>query len=238
MSEYKSRSLKFFGVKPVADIIPQVTKNTVDEAVAFLAHICPSAAEELGLLLQDEVKARRAMNAVRVVVVAKALFDQYSPNQDVHAHPGLVAAIIEHGSCSDDETLQKLWGGLLASSCSSNGRDESNLIFVNLLSQLDGLQFRALVYGCDKSEKAVTTDGHIAPSKQLYVDILTLKSITESDDLRRIDRELNHLRDLELLSSAVDPRVARIDITPTALALNFYVRCHGYSGSAVKFFNT
>lgn len=236
MPEYKSRSLDILGVKPVADAISHVTKATVDGAAAFLGRICRPAAEELGLLLQDKVRAWRATNAVRVVAAAETLFEKYSSDQDAHAHPRLVAAVIEHGSCSDDETLQQLWGGLLASSCSSDGRDDSNLIFVNLLSQLTGLQVRALAYGCEKSEKAVTTAGLIIPSKQLYVDIPTVKSIAETDDLHRIDRELDHLRGLELIFIGFDPRVARVDITPTALALNLYVRCHGYRGSAVDFF--
>ena len=224
------------GIKPVADEISHITEATIDGAAEFLSRICLPAAEELALLLQDKVRAWRATNAVRVVAVAKTLFEKYYSDQDAHAHPRLVAAIMEHGSCSDDETLQQLWGGLLASSCSNNGGDDSNLIFVNLLSQLNGLQVRVLAYGCEMVEKAVTIAGLIMPSKQLYVDILTLKSIAEIDDLRRIDRELDHLRDLDLISIGADPQVARVDITPTAMALNLYVRCRGYRGSAVNFF--
>lgn len=236
MPEDKSRSLKFLGVRPVDNAISSTTNVTVDEAAAFLGRICPPAAEELGLLLRDKVKAWRAKNAIHMIATAKTLFEKYSSDQDAHAHPLLVAAIMEHGSCSDDEMLQQLWGGLLASSCSDNGGDDSNLIFVNLLSQLTGLQVRVFVYGCERVEKAITVAGLIMPSRQLYVDILTVKAIAETNDLCRIDCELDHLRDLDLIFSGADPRLAGFDITPTELALNLYVRCQGYRGSAVDFF--
>lgn len=236
MPEDKSQRLDFLGIKPVADVFTHVPKATVDGAANFLRCICLPAAEELGLLLQDKVRAWRATNAVRVVNAAKTFFEKYSSDQDPHSLPHLVAAIIEHGSCSDDETLQQLWGGLLASSCSNDGDDDSNLIFVNLLSQLNGLQVNVLVYGCERVEKMVTTAGLIMPAKQLYVDILKVKTIAGTDDLHRIDHELDHLRDLELILNGADPRVARVDITPTALALDLYVRCHGYRSSGIDFF--
>lgn len=115
MPEHESRSLDVLGIKPVADAFSHVTKATVDGASAFLSRICLPAAEEFVLLVQDVVRAWRAKNAVRVVAAAQAHAEKYFPNQEIHAYPRLVAEVLEHGSWSDDETLQQLWGGLLAS---------------------------------------------------------------------------------------------------------------------------
>ncbi len=236
MPEHESRSLDVLGMKPVADAFSHISKATVDGASAFLGRICLPAAEEFGLLLQDKVRAWRAANAVRVVAAAKTRSEQYLLNQESHAHPRLVAAVLEHGPWSDDGMLQELWGGLLASSCSEDGRDDSNLIFVNLLSQLTGLEVRVLTYGCQKCEKMVTPSGLIMSVQGLYVDIPTLKSLAGTEDLHRIDRELDHLRGLELIHVGIDPHTSTVDITPSALALNLYVRCQGFRGSPVEFF--
>jgi hypothetical protein len=237
MPEHDSRSLDVLGIKPVADAISHVTKATVDGASAFLSRICLPAAEEFGLLLQDRVRAWRAGNTVRVVAAAQAYAERYRPDQESHAHPRLVATILEHGSWSDDSTLQQLWGGLLTSSCSEDGRDDSNLIFVTLLSQLTALQVRLLAYGCEKCQKMVTPSGLIMPIPGLYVDIPTLNSIAGTADLHRIDRELDHLRGLELIQMGIHAVMQTIDLTPSALALNLYVRCQGFRGSPVEFFD-
>lgn len=236
MTEPKSRSLDLLGIKPVADAISHVTKATVDGASSFLGRICLPAAEEFGQLLQDKVRAWRAANAVRVVTEAERRLKQYLPDQQVHAHPRLVAAVIDHGSWTDDKTLQEMWGGLLASSCSTDGRDDSNLIFVNLLAQVTGLQVRVLLYACEKSEKCVTPPGLIMPKMSLVVDIPTIISIAGTNDVHRIDREMDHLRGLGLIPVGFDPDRPDVDITPSALALNLYVRCQGHRGSAVEYF--
>ena len=86
MTENESRSLDVLGIKPVAEALSHATKNSIDGASAFLGRICLPAAEELGLLLQDKVRAWRAKNAVSVVAEAQERFDKYQTNPK--AHPG------------------------------------------------------------------------------------------------------------------------------------------------------
>ena len=104
MPEHESRSLDVLGIKPVADAFSHITKATVDGASAFLGRICLPAAEEFGLLFQDQVRSWRKANAVRVVAAAQAHSEKYLSNQESQAHPRLVAAVLDHGSWSDDET--------------------------------------------------------------------------------------------------------------------------------------
>ena len=236
MTESESRSLDVLGIKPVAEAISHATRASIDGASAFLGRICLPAAEEFGLLLQDEVRAWRAKNAFAVVTEAQERFLKYQTNPLAHAHPRLVAAVLDHGSWSDDAALQQMWGGLLASSCSQDGGDDSNLIFINLMSQLTSLQVRVLAYGCEKAEKHVSPTGLIMPKSELMVDIPTLKSIAITDDVHRLDRELDHLRELGLINVGFQPNLPTVDVSPSALGLNLFVRCQGYTGSAVDFF--
>jgi hypothetical protein len=237
MPENDSKSLDVLGIKPVGDAISHATKATVNGASAFLGRICLPAAEEFGLLLQDKVRAWRAKNALAVVWEAEAQYHKYLREHPAHAHPRLVSATLEHGSWADDKTLQEMWGGLLASSCSADGRDDSNLIFINLLSQLTTLQVRILHHACGMVEKFLTPAGLIMSKTPLLVDIPTLEAIAGIDDIHRIDRELDHLRGMGLIDHGFDALSQVADITPSALALNLYVRCQGFTGSPVEFFH-
>lgn len=236
MADPESRSLDILGVKPVADALLQVTKATIDGVSAFLGRICLPAAVEFGLLLQDNVRSWRATNAIRVLTAAQNRIGKLANTEPVYAHPRLVATIIDKASWTDDKVLQDMWGGLLASSCCADGHDDSNLIFVNMLTQLTHLQSRVVRYACENSEKALTASGLIMPNGDLEVDMSTIFSIAETEDIHRIDQDLDHLRGLELIRSGFHPSMLTVDITPSALALNLYVRCQGYRGSAVDYF--
>jgi Abortive infection alpha len=236
MTENDSKSRDLLGIKPVGAAIFHVTKAAVDGASAFLGRICLPAAEEFGLLLQDKVRTWRARNAVAVLREAEARYQKYTGQLSRYAHPRLVADALQHGSWVDDKTLQEMWGGLLASSCSPDGKDDSNLIFINLLSQLTTIQVRILNHACEKVEKSVTPTGLITPDSVLLIDIPTIKTIAGHDDIHRLDRELDHLRGLGLIKGGFNSRIECVDITPNALALNLYVRCQGFGGSAVEFF--
>ena len=237
MTEKESKSIDVLGIKPVADSISHLTKASVDGASAFLGRICLPAAAELGLLFQDKVRAWRATNAVAVLVEAEARYEKYQIARNTQAHPRLVAAVVEHSSWTDDQTLQKMWGGLLASSCSPDGRDESNLIFINLLSQLTSLQTRILCYACSNVVKSVSAEGLILPDRGFYVDVNVLKEIAKIDDIHRLDAEIDHLCGLKLMSGGFLPESNHVDVCPTALALNLFVRSQGFTGPAGTFFN-
>lgn len=236
MDEPKSKSLDIFGVKPVADAVSHASKAAIDGASAFLSRICLPVAEEFGLLLQDKVRVWRANNALRVVASAQTHLAHYSHAQNSHAHPRLVATVIEEGSWADDGMIQDIWGGLLASSCTEDGCDDSNLIFVGLLKQMTGLQIRVLRYACENCDKAIDTNGLITLKKALKTSAPNLLRVSGTNDIHRLDQELDHLRGLELLHGGFHPNMAEVEITPSALALNLYVRCQGYCGSAVEYF--
>lgn len=236
MTEQNSSSLDILGVKPVADAVSHVSKGAVDGASSFLSRICLPAAEEFGLLLQDKVRAWRASNAIRVVIEAQALQQKYDSMQGGHAHPRLVASVIEEGSWADDNALREMWGGLLASSCSQDGRDDSNLIFIGLLKQLTRVQVRLLCFAVEHAKKGIDSNGLITVIDPLMINIPTVLRVAEVDDIHRVDQELDHLRGSGLIAAGFAPDESQANLIPTALAINLYVRCQGYRGNAADYF--
>jgi len=234
MTDEKSSSLDILGVKPLADSISKTTTATLDAASAFLSRICLPAAEEFGLLLQDKVRVWRSNNALKVVSIAQRRLQ--NANDKLHAHPRLVSSVLEHGSWSDEKELQEMWGGLLASSCTKDAKDDSNVIFVHLLSHLTSLQARILTYSCENCVKNTDQYGLIGANDPMYIDIDLLKSIAMSDDIHRIDRELDNLRGLELIHSGIEFKGGRAEISPTALALHLYIRSNGSIASPKEYF--
>lgn len=236
MSNDQSRSLDILGAKPIADSINKVTGAVVDGSAAFLSRICLPAAEEFGLLLRDRVHAWRAANIATMTQRAqKKLAEADQQQADVHAHPRVVAKIIEEGSWTEDPIVQDFWAGLLSASCTSTGDDDSNMIFINLLSQLTKLQARIVDHSCKASKKLLLPNGLIK-SEDLLVNREQLVEITGEHDIQRLDRELDHLRELGLIHGGFDLIGLSAETTPTALALHLYVRCQGSRASPIEFF--
>lgn len=238
MDAQKSHSLDVLGIKPIGDAVNTVVKGTVDGAAAFLGRICLPAAEEFGLMLRDRVSAWRASNVVRISEKAEQKLLSQPDYKKRHAHPRLLSSIVENGSWADDNEIQDLWGGLLASSCTESGTDDSNVIFVNLLSQLTTVQARILKYACEHATLRATSAGWITAG-YLPVTLDQLVEIAGTTDYHRLDRELDHLRALELLdeNSGFQMETTNATITPSPLGLHLYVRCQGSVESPPTFFH-
>jgi hypothetical protein len=125
------------------------------EAVAFLNRICPAEAEKVRQLLLGSPSKHKLENVVAIALKAESLLAG-KPNTDTHsANPDLVIRILEDGSCTDEDWLKDFWGGLLATSCDMNAKDESGLIFVESFSRLTTflcrIRFNLLEAGCSRS---------------------------------------------------------------------------------------
>ena len=232
-----NKSIDVLGVKPIADSVNKITDGTVNGASAFLSRICLPAAEEFGLLLKDKVSSWRSKNAVEIANKAQALLDDQINKTILHAHPRIVYAAIENGSWAEDDFMQKLWAGLLASSCTETGKDESNLILVNLLSQLTTSQALLVSHICQSCKTYQTQAGWIA-SQPFHMELEELVAVMKTSDIYQIDRELDHLRGMELISTGFTPEQTKADVTPHALCLNLYVRSQGYIGNPSDYFDS
>lgn len=229
------KSLDVLGVKPVADALKTVTDGSVQGVSALLSRICLPAAEEFGLLWRDKVSHWRACNAAKMAAHAASILDKQSSAGQLSAHPRVVFKTIEDSSWTDDDVVLSLWGGLLASSCTESGSDESNLMFINLLSLLTSSQVRIITYACENIKVYQTPSGWIMPG-DLKIEAIDVTLITKVTDMHQLDRELDHLRHLGLIEFGFDINTTEADITPTALGLQLYVRSQGYIGSPIAYF--
>ena len=74
-------------------------------------------------------------------------------------------------------------------------------------------------------------------SKPLVINLDVLKALSQCDDLHRLDRELDHLRDSDRLGAAVfSAQMRKCDLTPSAPALHLYMRCKGHRGDPIAYY--
>jgi hypothetical protein len=236
MSDEVDNSLDILGLKPLAKSVEVVTRRTIDGAAAFFSRICLPAAEELGLLLKDRVSSWRKNNLEKIAQKAEQKYDQ-SLHSGTHAHPRLIMKIIEEGSWVDDDDVQELWAGLIASSCTEMGDDDSNLMFIDLLARLSASQARLLNYFCEDSSTEVTEDGRMQ-SKWFEVTLEELQRASSMSDAQRLDRELDHLSALGLIEEQLRRGEYYAILSLTGIALHMYVRCKGFNGDPAEFYNS
>src|SRR5688500_17004053 len=151
-----------------------ISAKSINEAIGtILAKLCYKAADELGQSFSEKTGEWRSGNAVAILQEANDKYEHLSASGHEHAHPSLVPNIVEEGSWSDDKQVQSMWAGLLASSCSNSGTDESNLIFINILKQLTSLEVTIINHACEKSKKYVSEAGWIG-SDSFFVELSDL----------------------------------------------------------------
>ncbi|MGB7547407.1 MAG: hypothetical protein WBM14_06645, partial [Terracidiphilus sp.] len=168
------------------------------KAVAFLTRISLPAIAEIRLLLRERLSNLRVESAVEIALKAERLLEFRSDAGTLSAHPGLVVRILEDGSGADEDWRQQLWAGLLATSCTVDGNDESNLVFVDLLSQLTSTHVRIFIAACGKAARTVSGFGR-RPARLPSATMEEIKQAAGTGDIPRIRRALDHLADLGLL---------------------------------------
>lgn len=231
------------GFKPIAEAGQKDTEATVDGISSFLGSVFKPGLEELGFLLKDKVRQWRLNNILRVLDKAKGRmgFDGKELNLTANARVGL--SIMEGSSEVDNEELQDLWAGLFVSSCTPDGKDDSNMNFVDLLRRMSSVEAKIIDYSCKNCKKYIYPNKLIMPDT-ISVSFDTLVKITGTDDVYRLDSELDHMRSIELLVSGhflsagggfVASNELDANITPSPLALNLFHRTHSTGISPIEF---
>jgi len=231
------------GAKPIAEAINTTVSKTFEGIEGFLSRVCAPALEEIGLLFKDQIRHWRLTNILRILEKAQGKLEYEDEKLQIKAHPRVALSILDNGSLNDDDEIQEMWAGLFASSCTKDGQDDENLIFVDLLKQLTTVEAKILKYCCQKGRKILHKNGLIT-ADSLEITCEELFELTEIKDIHRLDRELDHLRSLELIghgfggggfSTEDEDLVA--DITPTALALNLFIKAQGFNDEPLKYWN-
>src|ERR1017187_4610153 len=209
------------------------------EAIAFVTRICPGAAERVRSLLFGGISNIRALSAVEIALKAEEMLAALPDTGGIRAMPRLVVRILEDGSWATDEWVQHMWSGLLATSCTNDGNDESTQPLIEVLSQLAATHVHVLAAGCNKAEKVASENGSVS-SLPLVCTREEIVKTTGWHDLARIERDLEHMTELGLLERSSKTTsflvLDEANITPTPLALELYARCNGHRGTAQDFY--
>jgi hypothetical protein len=131
----------------------EIIKSGAVEKIADLVNkLAGPMAEEVGMLLGDKVKVYRVQNWIKTVQkTERLLLDAGLPVNAVP--PRLFLPIMEASSIEDNETLQDMWAGLLATA--SQDTDTVSPSFVETLKQLTPTEAKYLqrLYDDTSSER-------------------------------------------------------------------------------------
>lgn len=233
----EDKGLDILGIKPIGEAVNTSVTKAFQGIEGFLKSVCLPALDEVGLMMKDQIRYWRLCNILKILEKAKGKLEFDSDNLQIRAHPRVALSIIENGSLSDNDEVQELWAGLFASSCDESSADDENLIFVDILKQLTVAESRILKYSCENARKILHPNG-LVTGDRYEINFETLIKITGINDLHRLDRELDHLRSLELIGHGLgsggfqaSDNELKADVSPTALALSLFVRSQGYTKS-------
>ncbi|WP_348263702.1 hypothetical protein P8935_03870 [Telmatobacter sp. DSM 110680] len=201
-------------------------------AIGFLCQICPSTVEEIKLALHQRLSNKRVASAVEIALKAQKLLAESEHVADKLAHPDMVRRILENGSWTADDWIRQWWAGLLVSSCSPDGLDTSNSVFIDLLAKLMPAHLHVLKFVCIL-DIGSAADGQAGAKRELYCTADELIEAVGSPSLARIQQTMGQLSSLGLLAEHSNPSYISVTdkgktrIEPTALGVNMYARCNG-----------
>jgi hypothetical protein len=195
----------------------------------FLCRLCRAEANDAIELLGGALDPMRTDNAMEIAYGAERLLAGGPDAEKMRAYPPLVLSILKHGSWADELTRQ-LWVGLLATSCSVDGKDESNRELAELLVNVTRSQCRILLCGCKKVLEARRETGG-GGSTRVIVTPKQMIRLTHMHDMTRNATDVAHLFNWGILEKNFDftsyVTTEAIDITPTRLGLELYERGKG-----------
>jgi hypothetical protein len=198
--------------------------------VLFLCQLCHAEAHQAILLLGGELDQPRTENAMEIAHSAEKLLASEPDAERMRAHPHLVASILKNGSWADDLTRQ-LWAGLLATSCTAEGTDESNSVFVDLLVNVTHTQSRIFVAACIKALELMSGTEY-PPSTRIILTPEQMIRLTGMYDASRIATDIAYLFNSGIIEKNFDFSsylpLESFDITPARLGLELFERCKGH----------
>lgn len=220
-----------------------LTKEAINESEKFLALVFKPGVEELGLMLKDQVRRWRLNNIISILKKAQGKLEWSGQDLQLTANARVGFSIFNDGSVVDDDELQNMWAGLFVSSCTKEGKDDNNLVFVNILRQLSSFEAKILKYACENSTKYITESGFVI-SDSLKIPLAKIMEVGGVTNVAVIDSSFDHMVSLRLFSNglfesggfAVDDPSLTADIGPSTLALNLYYKIYAPIGVSVADF--
>jgi hypothetical protein len=209
------------------------------ESTAFLTRICPSKADEIRRLIRGGLGNLRVVNAVEIALKAESMVEREPDSEQMRANTQIVFRVIEDGSWADEDWIKRFWSGLLATSCSADGREKTDTALVDRFAQLAPVHVRIFKEACSRATKFVSETGTVS-AKPLIYSFEALQKVTDSKNNARIERDVHHLSSLDLFIETIGSGSLHlseeIEITPSALGLTMFARCTGHRGALEDFY--
>jgi hypothetical protein len=202
------------------------------KAFGFLGRICEPATEQIKIALRERFSNKRVTSAAEIALNAEEVLSQCEEAGSMIAHPHMLMRILEDGSWADHDWVRHMWAGLLATSCTRDGQDTSNTIFIDLMNKLTPIHLKILAFVCRKHAEAVTSE-ESCPSLALYCSGDELVQVAGSNNLARTQQTIGQLANYGLLVESARPSYVgamekiKTKATPTALGLTLHARCSG-----------
>lgn len=197
-------------------------------AMGFLRRVCPPAVGHVQMMLEKEFSNVRVANAIKILLKTENLMAQDPGAEHLVAHPEVVVRILELGSWVDVDWIEDIWAGLLATACTPDGQDRSNLPFVEMLSQFAPIHLRILGIASAKVSRAENGLGLGDPE---FCTAGELGKAMDLSNLTKILRTISELSEYGLLQKAIrspsSPHDASAKTAVTPLGLQMFARCHG-----------
>jgi hypothetical protein len=209
------------------------------EAFAFLGRICSDGAEAIGDWVRTRASSHRVLNAVSIALNADSLLGLGSATNRERINPFVAVRILEVGSETHEEWLHRFWAGLFVTSISTDGRDGTNLEFVELFSQLTSIPVRIFTVVCTNATKVLSQSGDVS-AKPLACHLSQLTATVGSRGPQTA-RDLESLAALQLIEKKSASTSAlltsdEIYLNPTALGLQLFALCNGHQGPLRDFY--
>jgi hypothetical protein len=208
-------------------------------AIAFIQHISPPATDQVNLLMRRGLSNFRLESAIEIALYADELLALESHGERLQADPAVVLRILEDGSWAETDWIQHYWAGVLATSCVAAEPVQSHMKLVSLLSQMTTIQARIFAGSCLLAAKSVDRNGCVSV-RPPSCSAAKLVQIADTHDRVHIERDIQHLTELGLIEKSVKWRffslLDQAVITPTAISLELYARCHGHRRAVGEFF--
>ena len=199
--------------------------------ILFMYRVCPARADEPVYQITGEMDEFRTANMLSIATMAEMMLASRPDAENLCAHPHMVASILKNGSWETDDVTQRMWAGLLVSSCDRDGMDESNMDIVELLVQVTTNQAHILFEGCRRAvARGLGQDGGAASTVIIRQDEMV--RITGMCDVYRNATDVAYLHNFGLIHRNFDfsthASVSEFDVTPTPLGMRLYTNCLGF----------
>ena len=207
-----------------------VREFRVARAEAFLKRICPSLGDRASRALRNDVGSFRTESVIEIVLRADDAMTATGDTGRKLIHPEVLRHILENGSWAEIDWARGLWSNLLIASCSAAGTDRGSLNFAMLMSQMNVTQTRLFNWVGNEAARRMADSGSAEP-EPVACGPDQLKRVTGIGDLVRVEREVERLAELGLVTA--QPRATYFDqeddliLRPTRLGMEFYARSRG-----------